>query len=388
MPSSLTERALTFLETLIAFDTTSRNSNMALIDYIQDYFTQEGVPSVRIYNEDKRKANLLATIGQHIAGGIVLSGHTDVVPVDDQEWSTQPFTLTRKGDRLYGRGTADMKAFLAVMLAMTPSFVQAGLAKPIHLAFSYDEEIGCLGVHSLIAHITEQGLNPKLAIIGEPTLMELVNAHKGIYSFKTTVIGHEAHSSAVDKGVNAVMVAAEMVHFLNVLQEEYQQKPRSSEAIRFDPPYTSFHVGVIEGGVARNIIPKHCMFKWEFRLLPGDDATEIIARIDEKTAHVRHKMQHVSPDADIITEQTSHAPDLHPMRTEAETLLLHVSHHNNCKAVSFATEAGIFQKNHIPALICGPGSILQAHKPNEYITVEQIEACVAFMERLIEDLRG
>lgn len=217
--------------------------------------------------------------------------------------------------------------------------------------------------------------------------MQVVNAHKGIYSFETVFTGYEAHSSAVDKGVNAVMYAAELIHFLNLLQEEYRQKPASLQASRFDPPYTTFHVGVVSGGVARNIIPKHCVFNWEFRIIPDDNAEAIIKRIEEKSQELKNAMQCVYPQADIVTRRTSYAPDLSAEGSEeAQILLLHLSNHNCCKAVSFVTEAGIFQKNAIPALLCGPGSIMQAHKPNEYIAISQIQECVSFMERLIEQL--
>lgn len=387
MSVSIRDHAITLLGDLIAFDTTSRNSNLPLIDYVASYLKKLGVSSTVIYNEDRTKANLLTLIGPQISGGVVLSGHTDVVPVDGQDWDMPPFTLFRQNDLFYGRGTADMKSFLAIMLAMVPTFLKSPLTKPIHLAFSYDEEVGCLGVHSLIEQIIAQGLAPSLAIIGEPTSMEVINAHKGIHSFETVVTGLEAHSSAVDKGVNAVMYAAELIHYLNELQEEYRQKPTSILAGRFDPPYTTIHVGVVSGGIARNIIPKHCVFNWEIRLLPDDDAEHIIRRIEEKSEHMQQKMQKTCAQATIITRKTSYAPDLNPESdAEAEELLLSLSHHTCCKAVSFITEAGIFQKNHIPALICGPGNIMQAHKPNEYITIGQIDECIAFMERLNERL--
>jgi acetylornithine deacetylase len=373
---------LDILNQLIAFDTTSRNSNMALIDYVEQYLHSHGVAAQRIFNEDHSKANLIATIGPGKKGGVVLSGHTDVVPVDGQDWQSPPFTLTEKAGKLYGRGTADMKSFLAVVLAMVPEFLAASLRKPVHLALSYDEEVGCLGAHSLVAALQAQGITPACAVIGEPTEMRIINSHKGIYSYRTTVMGFEAHSSAVHKGVSAIMVAAELIHFLSSLQHEHQQA--SHDAYCFDPPYTSFHVGTIQGGTAQNIIPKLCVFDWEFRMLPGEDAAVIMQKFEAKCSALRTAMKQRSPDADIETVMTSHVPGLLAEEgSEAEQLLLAVTGNNAIEAVAFGTEAGIFQKAGIEALICGPGSIAQAHKPNEFIDLSQIQLAQDFMKRLI-----
>jgi acetylornithine deacetylase len=378
------KHTIELLATLISYDTTSRNSNLLLIDYIEGYLQSHGVECTRIWNEDKSKANLLATIGPATEKGVVLSGHTDVVPVDGQDWVTPPFTLTEKEGLLYGRGTADMKSFIAVALAMVPSFLAAPLKKPVHLAFSYDEEVGCLGVHSLVEVLGAKGITPMLAVIGEPTEMRIINTHKGIYSYQTTVTGMEAHSSAVHKGVSAIMVACELVYFLKQLQEEYKHRAPSEVSCCFDPPYTSFHVGTIHGGTAQNIIPGNCVFQWEFRTIPGEDVAHIMHRFERKCEELQQNMRNISPFTSIETIMTSYVPDLLAEKnSDAEQLLLAITGHNAIEAVAFGTEAGIFQKSGIPALICGPGSIAEAHKPNEFIAVTQIEQAIHFMKALI-----
>ena len=264
---------------LISFDTVSRHSNLNLIAFLEDYLDGWGVPHSRVENEEGTKANLLATLGPaDIEGGIVLSGHTDVVPVDGQDWTTDPFTLREADNRLYGRGTCDMKSFFAIALALVPDFLERGLSVPIHFALSYDEEIGCLGVRPLIDEAVRHLPRPQIVIVGEPTDMLVVNAHKSIDAFTTTVRGLEAHSSATNEGVNAVMIAAEMIHFISQIADE--MKLKGDPTGRFEPPYTSVHVGMIHGGTALNIIPKECSFEWEFRALPGQDPQEIIGKVN------------------------------------------------------------------------------------------------------------
>ena len=372
------------LERLVAFDTTSRGSNLALIDFVTGYLTSHGLAPKQIPNAEGTKANLLVTLGPNKPGGIILSGHTDVVPVDDQEWDTDPFTAVEKDGKLFGRGTADMKAFSAVALALVPEFLRRGLKTPIHIALSYDEEIGCLGVRPMIADIAKTMPKPKLAIIGEPTEMKVVNAHKGIRAFRTTVTGREAHSSRTDKGVNAVMVAAELIVHLARLAEEMRE--RGDPSGRFDPPYTTVQAATIQGGTALNILAHHCTFQWEFRYLPGTSENDAFDRFE---VHAREtvlpRLRKVAPEADIVTKAGGHVkPLLAVADCPAEALAKQLTGQNHAEAVAYGTEAGLFQEAGIPSVVCGPGNILQAHKPNEFIELSQIDACTAFMRRLID----
>lgn len=372
------------IERLIAFDTTSRDSNLALIDFVSDYLKSHGLKPRLIPNAERTKANLLCTLGPDAPGGIILSGHTDVVPVDDQPWDSDPFTVVEKEGRLYGRGTADMKSFSAVALALVPEFLRCGVKTPIHLALSYDEEIGCLGVRPMIDEIVRHVPRPKLAIIGEPTDMKVVNAHKGIRSFRTIVTGREAHSSQTDRGVNAVMVAAELIVHLRDIAEEMRR--RGDPTGRFDPPYTTTQASVIEGGTALNILARHCAFQWEYRFLPGTDENEIFARFDAYAQReVLPRLRAIAPEADIVTSARSRVPPLiADGASPAEALAKQLTGRNAAEAVSYGTEAGLFQEAEIPSVVCGPGNISQAHKPNEFIEIAQVEACVAFMRRLID----
>lgn len=372
------------LERLIAFDTTSRGSNLALIEFVEDYLKTHGLTPKRIPNPEGTKANLLATLGPDKAGGIILSGHTDVVPVDGQDWHTDPFTAVEMDGKLYGRGTADMKAFSAVALALVPEFLRRNLKTPIHIALSYDEEVGCLGVRPMIADIAKNVAKPKLAIIGEPTEMKVVNAHKGIRAFRTTVTGREAHSSRTDKGVNAVMVAAELIVFLDRLAEEMRQKGDPSG--RFDPPYTTVQAATIQGGTALNILAHHCSFQWEFRYLPGTSESDVLDRFEAHACEtVLPRLRRTAPEADIVTQVGAHVkPLVAQTDCPAETLAKQLTGQNHAEAVSYGTEAGLFQEAGIPSVVCGPGNILQAHKPNEFIELAQIDACAKFMRRLID----
>ena len=377
--------AAEMLRRLVAFDTTSRNSNLELIDYVRGYLAGHGVESELVFDHGGAKANLYATIGPRDEGGIILSGHTDVVPVDDQDWDTDPWVVTERHGRLYGRGTCDMKGFVACCLALVPEFIERGLKAPIHLAFSYDEEVGCLGVHSLIAHVIQHHPKPKLCLVGEPTMMQVVDAHKGIRSFVTTVTGLEAHSSQTHVGVNAVMVAAELIGFLGKLGEDLRAQGDATG--RFTPPYTTLSIGTIEGGTAVNIIPRHCRFAWEYRPLPGTDADEPIRRFEE---HVRTQvmpaLEEKAPGvAAITTVPRSVTPALSPdPGSAAEVLAKALAGTNETLAVSYATEAGIFQVHGIPTVVCGPGDILQAHRPNEFVALDQIRACTAFLRKLAD----
>ena len=375
------------LASLIAFDTTSRDSNLPLIAFVENYLGSWGVPSIRVDYEAGCKTNLYATIGPDIAGGIVLSGHTDVVPVDGQAWTSDPFTLTERNGRLHGRGACDMKGFIAVALAMVPAFLKANLKTPVHLALSCDEEVGCKGVRPLVAHIRDCLPRPRLVLVGEPTSMQVVNAHKSAVTFTTEVRGHEAHSSCAHLGVNAIMVAGELLGEVNRIRADIHG--RLDPANRFDPPHSTVHVGLISGGTAKNIIPRACSFMWETRLLPDADPDEVPERLDAFAQTLVPAMEAVAAGTGIATERTNMVPGLAPEPgSPAEALALHLAEANGSHAVSYCTEAGLFQEIGIPAVICGPGSIEQAHKPDEYVSLEQLEKCVRFMRRLAAHAAG
>lgn len=369
------------LARLVGFDTTSRHSNLALLEYVESIFSAYGVTARRLPHGKAPKASLFASIGPDVEGGVVLSGHTDVVPVDDQQWDTPPFTLTEKDGRYYGRGTADMKCFLAVALAALPSFAAAKLARPAHFAFSYDEEVGCLAAEELAGFVESTGCKPSLVIIGEPTEMQVVNAHKGILSFETIVTGKEAHSSHTHRGVNAVEIACELVALLREMAGEYRKR---TGAAQFEPPYTTVHVGAIQGGTVRNIIPRHCRFVWEIRGLPQEDTDPILARYKAKCEALEREMKAVAADSGIVTQPISNVPAFLTQEAEAQQMVMQCAQTNHTHAVSFGTEAGFFQRHGLPTIVCGPGSIKQAHSPNEFIERGQIEACVSFIHRLIE----
>ncbi len=375
------------LAKLVAFDTTSRNSNLELIGFVQDYLSAYGVASTLVHDETGQKANLWATIGPDVAGGVVLSGHTDVVPVDGQPWETDPFVLTDRGDgRLYGRGTCDMKAFSAVALAMLPDFVAAPLKTPVHLALSYDEEVGCIGVHGLIDHIRKIGARPRLAVIGEPTMMRVVDAHKSIRSYSVTITGHEAHSSNVHKGVSAVMVAAELIGKISQIGERLRATGDSTN--RFDPPFSTSIANTISGGTAQNILARDCRFTFEIRGLPQDDLDKAFEEFRSFAMEtVLPRMRAAADTADIVIKRRAYSPPLKAdPGSDAESFVMALAERNAAEAVSYGTEAGIFQEAGIPAIVCGPGDIAQAHQPNEFLDKAQIPLCEAFMRRLIARL--
>jgi acetylornithine deacetylase len=379
--------SLEMLAKLVSFDTTSRNSNLELIHFVQDYLSDHGVASELVHDATGKKANLWATIGPAGDGGVVLSGHTDVVPVDGQAWTSDPWTLTAKGDgRLYGRGTCDMKAFSAIALAMLPEFLAAGLKVPVHLALSYDEEVGCIGVHGLIDLIKRVGVKPRMAVIGEPTMMRVVDAHKAIRSYWVTVTGHEQHSSNVHSGVSAVMVAAELIGRIAAIAADLRDEGDATG--RFTPPYSTCIANVIEGGTAQNILARHCRFSYEIRSLPGIDGDAIARRFSEFALNeVRPRIKAISASADIQIVRRAMSPPLFAEPgSEAESVVMALAERNASEAVSYATEAGIFQEAGIPAIVCGPGDIAQAHQPDEFIDEAQIPACEAFMRRLIRRL--
>ncbi len=373
-------------EDLIAFDSVSRNPNRPLMEFVVDYLAGHGVKATLLPTEDGKKANLYATIGPEGPDGVVLSGHTDVVPVDGQDWTSDPFKLTEKDGRFYGRGTCDMKGFVAAVLAMVPAFASVTLSRPVHIALSYDEEIGCKGVRPMLDHVSKVLPRPSLAIIGEPTSMKVVNAHKGIRTLVTVVKGRDGHSSRPDRGANAIMAAARLIGFLDNLSAELAAAGDPSG--RFVPPCTTVNIGEIEGGTAVNIIAAECRFVWEYRALPTDHPDGVLDRFE---AHVRDvvlpDLQAQVPEATIETTEMSHSPSLKVQDDcPAETLALYLSGTNGTEAVSYGTEAGLFQAYDIPAVVCGPGDIAQAHRPDEFMDTAQFDACLAFLLRLKDHL--
>jgi len=384
MDKAMNPGPIELIRRLVGFDTVSAHSNLALIHYARDYLRDLGIDSRLTFDAEGKKANLLAAIGPNVPGGIVLSGHTDVVPVAGQPWESDPFTVVERDGRLYGRGTADMKSFLAIALALAPEFRAARLRVPIYLALSYDEEVGCLGVGRLLDDLAAALPRPAAAIIGEPTSMKLINRHKGFQSFITTVTGRDGHSSGTHRGVNAIAYASEIVAFLTRLEAEIAAQGPLDDG--FDPPYTTINVGAIRGGTVVNIIARQCSFDWEFRPIPGFDIPSVRRRVDAFVAEsILPRMRAVAPEADVVTIQDSASPPLVPEAdSPAEALVRLLTGANIAGAASFGTEACHFQESGIPAVLCGPGSIAQAHQPNEFIDLDQIEACIAFMHKLKE----
>ena len=373
------------IETLVGFPTVSRDSNLELIHCVRDYLAGCGVESRLVPNEDTTKANLYATVGPHAEGGVVLSGHTDVVPIDGQPWDSDPFEVVERDGRLYGRGTADMKSFSAVALALVPEMLARGLKRPIHLALSYDEEIGCLGAPAMIARIAAEVPRPAAVIVGEPTSMKVMTAHKGITMMETEVTGHEAHSSQTHRGVSAVMTAARLVSKLDEMARAASDHP---SALPFEPPFTTIHVGIIEGGTAANIISRQCRFVWDIRHIPEDDPMVHVDRFNAWCeSEVLPAMRKVAPDAGIRTWMVNQAPAFSPEEDgEAERIARALTGDNAIHAAAYAAEAGQFQEAGFSTVICGPGSIDQAHQPNEYIELDQVDRCERFLRRLMDDL--
>ncbi|HEY5210606.1 MAG TPA: acetylornithine deacetylase [Stellaceae bacterium] len=372
---------------LIAFDTTSRDSNLTLIDFVRDYLDGWGVKSELYFDPAKRKADLFATIGPDDRGGLMLSGHTDTVPVDGQVWDSDPFAATARDGKLYARGSCDMKGFIALALAKVPDMVAARLKTPLHLAFSYDEEVGCIGVRDLIADIARRPVRPIGCIVGEPTLMLPVIAHKGKLTMRCEVHGHESHSALTHEGVNAVEAAAEIVAYLkNMARRKRDEGPYDGA---FTPPYTTIHCGTIRGGTAINIVPRECTFDFEIRAIAPDDPKALYRELrDYAEARLLPEMLGVSPDAAIHFHELNDSPGLSiPPDAPIVKLVQSLTGANSTGKVSFAAEAGLFQAADIPTIICGPGSIEQAHKPNEFIALDQIARCETFLERVLEHLR-
>jgi acetylornithine deacetylase len=381
-----TRETISILERLVGFDTTSHLSNLEIVAYIREYLAGHGVASTLVPHESEPKASLFATIGPSGGGGVALSAHTDVVPVEGQDWSTDPFSLAEKDGRLYGRGACDMKGFLAATLAMVPDFAAASLARPIHLAYSYDEEVGCIGVRPMAARLGLDLPRPDIVVVGEPTEMRPVDAHKSIFAYETVVTGHETHSSVLDKGVNAIVYGARMVAALGDLNDRL--KAAGDPSGRFVPSWSTVHVGEIHGGTALNIVPRKCRIHWEIRGLPDDDPPAHTASLDAFAAETLvAEMRAVAPEAGIETRELA---NIFPLRPEpgspAETLVKRLTRSNATGAVSYGTEAGVFQRHGIPTVVCGPGSIEQAHKPDEWLAVSELEKCLGFLAALRGEL--
>ncbi|MHC6225323.1 acetylornithine deacetylase [Pseudomonas sp. X10] len=382
--SELSSRAL--LERLVGFATVSRDSNLALIAFIRDYLAGFGVDCELFHNAEGTKANLFATIGPRERGGVVLSGHTDVVPVDGQAWTVEPFRLTEKDGRLYGRGAADMKGFIASVLAAVPAFLAAPLKLPVHLAFSYDEEVGCLGVRSMLAELERRPHKPRLCLIGEPTGLKPVLGHKGKLAMRCHVQGAACHSAYAPYGVNAIEYAAQLIGKLGEIGTALAS-PEQHDA-RFDPPYSTVQTGVIKGGRALNIVPAECEFDFEVRALPGFEAQAVADQLQTYAeAELVPKMRAVQADTGIRLQPLSAYPGLAtPADSEAARLLALLSGSNEFGTVAFGTEGGLFEQAGIATVVCGPGSMDQGHKPDEFVSVEQLQGCDAMLLRLLEYL--
>jgi len=377
--------ALAMIETLIAFDTTSRESNLGLIEWARDHLEKLGAKSRLTYDATGRKANLFATLGEGSKPGIILSGHTDTVPVDGQNWSTDPFKAIVKGDKLYARGSADMKGFLGVILDRAPTFlaaIDAGqLDAPIHYSLSYDEEIGCIGVRGLLADLEATGLVAAGCIVGEPTSMQPIIAHKGTHRFNCHVHGREAHSSYVTHGVNAIEYAARLVVFVSDLATKL-----AATEVRdygFTVPFSTMSTGVIRGGTAANIIPKDCEVRFDMRTLPTMDASTLYEQICDYASRLEREMKQVDDCARIEMIWESSTDGLGVDENDAIVKLARdLSRNDKTGKVSYGTEAGLFQQIGIPTVICGPGDIAQAHTPDEYVALDQLAQCERFMDRL------
>ena len=381
----MTEKnAIDILKSLVGFDTTSSKSNLDLIEFIESYLNKHKIKSTLIYDSSGKKANLYATIGSGSEGGIMLSGHTDIVPITGQAWTDDPFHLTQKENKLYGRGTADMKGFLALILSRVPKMISANLSKPIHLAFSYDEEVGCVGVHRLLDFINSNSIKPVFCIVGEPTSMEVVTGHKGKCGYQVVVKGLACHSGQAPFGVNAVNYAAKLIsHIIEISKEKSIKGPFDYD---YEVPYTTLHTGAISGGTILNIVPDSCQFEFEIRHLIEDNPKELINKIKlYAKEHLVPDMHKVSSKTDIHFKEKVTYPGLSiDENSEPVKYVKKLLNNKQHKKVIFGTEGGLFQeKLNLPTVVCGPGSIDQAHKADEYISIDQLEKGGKFLDDLI-----
>lgn len=371
------------LKTLVGFDTTSRESNLQLIEFVRDYLARFDVPCALIYNDERSKANLFATIGPADVPGIVLSGHTDVVPVNGQPWTLPPFELTERDGNLFGRGTADMKGYIACVLARVPSLVKASLRLPVHIALSYDEEVGCLGVRALLKVLEQRPVKPLLCIIGEPTELKPVLGHKGKLAMRCDVHGHPCHSAYAPLGVNAIEYAAQLIAELGRLGQ--QLKAPQHHDVRFDPPYSTVQTGVINGGKALNIVPADCRFDFEIRALPSQDPAVVASALQAYAEReVLPRMRAVSDQADIHFSELSAYPGLATdSQSQAAELIAAFCGSKEFGTVAFGTEGGLFDAAGIATVVCGPGSMDQGHKPDEFVSLDQLHACDQMLQRML-----
>jgi acetylornithine deacetylase len=381
---TLTARQL--MDRLVAFPTVSRESNLELVDFVQEYLAGFGIESIRVPNDDGTKAALYAHVGPAVDGGVVLSGHTDVVPVDGQAWDTDPFTVTEQDGRLYGRGTCDMKGFDALALWAMGQAATRGIKRPLQIALSYDEEVGCTGAPPMIDHMVSHGLpRADTVLVGEPSMMKIVTSHKGAVGYRIHVRGFEVHSSLAPTGVSAIMMGARLIDWANQVNAENAAATPTELAAQFFPPYTTLHVGTISGGTANNITARDCRFVMDFRLVPGEDIARWETRLHAKIAEIEGDMQAVRPETFITAEKFFHVPSLVPEKDgSAENLVRRLTGENASSVVSYGTEAGQFQDRGYSAVICGPGDIAQAHQPNEYVSTDQFQQGQAFMARLVD----
>lgn len=375
------------LEKLIAFDTTSDRSNLPLIHFIEEYLGEYGISALKIKNETGEKANLYATIGPENKRGIILSGHTDTVPVAGQNWTVDPYKLTQQEGRLYGRGTTDMKGFIAAVLAAVPKIISAQLSIPIHLAFSYDEEVGCIGVRSLIHYLSEQPIKPLGCIIGEPTSMRLTLSHKGKIALRVKIKGKACHSGMSSFGVNAIHYANRLMTLIEKQTLEYAKDKIKDD--RFLIPYTTMQIGVIEGGAALNIVPENCVFDFEIRNIPADDPTIFITELEIAARELVKEMQLVDKDSQIEFKWLTDYPGLSMSVSDPFVqVIIDSLKSDEIEAISFGTEGGLFQSQlNIPVVVCGPGSMEQGHQPDEFISIEQLNTCDDFLMNLIKKLK-
>ena len=384
-PLSAQSRAL--IERLIAFKTVSRDSNLGLIEWVRDYLHGHGAKTRLTHDASGKKANLFATLGESDKPGLILSGHTDVVPVDGQNWDSDPFVATERDGKLYARGSADMKGFIGIILAQAPKFVDALNAKrldaPLHYALSYDEEVGCLGVRGLIRDLEENNIRPAGCVVGEPTSMQPIIAHKGTHRFRCSVHGREAHSSYVTYGVNAIEYAAKLIVFIRQIAARLAQS--ETRDYGFLVPYSTLSTGVIQGGIAANVIPKDCNFQFDMRTLPQASPQALYEEIREYALGLAREMQVTDPSSGIDLQWVSQTVGL--AASESDKIVqwaMQLSRNASVGKVSYGTEAGLFQKMGVPSVICGPGDIAEAHRPNEFVTLEQLGQCEAFMHRILE----
>ncbi|WP_170608032.1 acetylornithine deacetylase [Ruegeria arenilitoris] len=377
------------LDRLVSFPTVSRDSNLPLVNWVADYLKSNGIePHIWPDPEQPHKAAIFAHVGPDEEGAVVLSGHTDVVPIDGQPWDTDPFVVTERDGKYFGRGTCDMKGFDALAIWALVEAQHLGVSRPLQLALSFDEEVGCTGAPPMIEAMQKVLPKGSAVIVGEPSMMQAVTGHKGGFGFDTHLIGYEVHSSIMHTGVNAIMAAAPLIDWANHRNSENMSAPPSDLAAVFNPPWTTCHVGMIEGGTAHNITAKDCRFMMDFRVVPGEKVSQWKDAYMEQVRLAETRMQAVHPDARIEVSNSFSVPALVPEGGgEAETLVRALTGDNATHVVSYGTEAGQFQEAGYSAVICGPGDIAQAHQPNEFITVDQFDAGHVFMQKLVDRLR-